>query len=169
MDANRGEEWLAAQVSLIVTEAQRLDAAEEVASAAAGSSDDDSDGERLPARLGDRSHRTQRIRQAAQEVAEQTRRRARAQREREEAALARRRRSEGGGPVVGRIPDGPHRLAEAVTVEAVEGTGTPTDPWQLSTPPERVRSRPTVIRTPIHRRSGAGRQDPAALPLGVHR
>jgi hypothetical protein len=51
IDANRGEEWLEAQVRLLVTEAQRLDAAEEVASTAARSSDDgdgddDSDGER---------------------------------------------------------------------------------------------------------------------------
>ena len=37
----------------------------------------------------------------------------RADEEREAAALARRRRSEDGQPVVGRIPDGPHRLAEA--------------------------------------------------------
>jgi transposase len=97
IDANRGEEWLAAQVGLIVTEAQRLDAAEEAASAVAGSSgdgDDDSDGQRLPTRLSDRSHRTQRIRQAAQEVAEQTRRRALAEHQRDEGALARRRRSE---------------------------------------------------------------------------
>jgi transposase len=115
IDANRGQEWLDGQVRQILAEAERADAVEEVASTAAGSSDDgdDGDGERLPARLRDRSHRTERIRQAAQEVAEQTRRRERADQEREDAALARRRRSEAGGPVVGRIPDGPHRLAEA--------------------------------------------------------
>jgi transposase len=112
IDANRGQEWLDGQVRQILAEAQRADAAEEAASTAAGSSDD-SDGERLPTRLRDRSHRTERIRQAAREVAEQTRRRERAEQEREEVALARRRRSEAGGPVVGRIPDGPHRLAEA--------------------------------------------------------
>jgi hypothetical protein len=55
----------------------------------------------------------QRIRNAAQEVAEQIRRRETADREHDEAALERRLRSEAGGPVVGRIPDGPHRLAEA--------------------------------------------------------
>jgi transposase len=112
IDANRGQEWLDGQVRQILAEAQRADAAEEAASTAAGSSDD-GDGERLPVRLRDRSRRTERIRQAAQEVAEQTRQRERAEREREDAALARRRRSEAGGPVVGRIPDGPHRLAEA--------------------------------------------------------
>ena len=115
IDANRGQEWLDGQVRQILAEAQRADAAEEVASTAAGSSydGDDGDGERVPARLRDRSHRTERIRHAAQEVGEQTRRRERADQEREDAALARRRRSEAGGPVVGRIPDGPHRLAEA--------------------------------------------------------
>lgn len=111
IDANRGEEWLESQVRLLVTEAQRLDAAEDVASTA--DSSDDGDGQRLPARLRDHSHRSERIRQAAQQVTEQTRRRERSEQEREEAALARRQRSEAGGPVVGRIPDGPHRLAEA--------------------------------------------------------
>jgi transposase len=115
LDANRGRDWLEAQVRQIVTEAQRVDTAEDAA-AAAGSrndGDDDGDGERVPYRLRDRSHRMQRIRRAAQEVAEQTRRRDRAEQERQDAALARRRRSEAGGAVVGRIPDGPHRLAEA--------------------------------------------------------
>ncbi|GGM87312.1 hypothetical protein GCM10007977_106580 [Dactylosporangium sucinum] len=114
IDANRGEEWLQAPVRLIVTEARQEDAAEQAACAAAGSpGGDDVDGERLPARLRDRSHRAERIRQAAREVAEHTQRNERAQQQREEAALARRRRSEAGGPVVGRIPYGPHRLAEA--------------------------------------------------------
>jgi transposase len=114
IDANHSEEWLQAQVRLLVAEAQRLDAAEDAASDAAGSSDHlDNDGQRLPDRLRDRSQRTQRIRQAAHEVAEQMRRRERADRDREEVALDRRRRAEAGGPVVGRIPDGPHRLAEA--------------------------------------------------------
>ncbi len=114
MDANHGAEWLQDQVRLLVNEAQRLDAAEDAAAAAAGSNDHgDGDGERLPGRLRDRSDRMQRIRRAAQEVAEQMRRRERVNREREETALQRRRRSEAGEPVVGRIPDGPHRLAEA--------------------------------------------------------
>lgn len=82
IDANRGEEWLQAQVRLLVIEAQRLDAAEEAASTGAGSSKDtdDTDGERLPARLRDRSQRMERIRQAADDVAEQMRRRDRSER-----------------------------------------------------------------------------------------
>src|SRR3954452_6346501 len=129
IDANRGQDWLEAQtqaqVCRIVTEAERVDAAEDAASRPAGfngnrddgddDGDDDGGGdcERVPARLRDRSHRVERIRQAAREVVEQVRRRERADQEREEAALARLRRSQAGGPVVGRIPDGPHRLAEA--------------------------------------------------------
>jgi len=110
IDANRGQEWLNQQVRQIVAAARQADAAEEGASAGGWA---DGDGERMPAPLRDRSQRAERIRWAAQEVTEQTRRRDRAEREREEAALARRRRSEAGGPAVGRIPDGPHRLAEA--------------------------------------------------------
>jgi transposase len=110
IDANRGQEWLDEQVCQILAEAQGLDAAEDAESA--GHSND-GDGERVPARLRDRSHRAERIRQAAQEVIELARRREQAQREREQAAIARLRRSEAGGPVVGRIPNGPHRLAEA--------------------------------------------------------
>lgn len=61
LDANRGEEWLQAQVRQLVAEARQVDAAEQVASTTAGSSDDgdDGDGDKLPARLRDRSHRTE--------------------------------------------------------------------------------------------------------------
>jgi hypothetical protein len=63
--------------------------------------------------LDDRTRRAERIRQAAQELGTQLQRRARADEDRQAAAIARRRRSEQGRPVVGRIPDGPHRLPEA--------------------------------------------------------
>lgn len=55
IDANRGQEWLEAQVRQILTEAQRLDAAEDIASAASSSDDgdDDGSGETVPARLRD--------------------------------------------------------------------------------------------------------------------
>src|SRR5436190_5150645 len=110
IDANRGQQWLEEQVGQILADAQRIDAADDAA-AAAGSHD--WDGDRVPGRLRDRSHRVERIRQAAQEVAELVRRRDQAQRQREQAAITRLQRSQAGGPVVGRIPDGPHRLAEA--------------------------------------------------------
>jgi len=81
IDANRGQQWLEEQVRQILAEAQGLDAAEDAA--AAGGSND-GDGERVPARLRDHSHRAERIRQAAQEVVELARRRDQAQQEREE-------------------------------------------------------------------------------------
>src|SRR6266545_1065644 len=56
IDANRGQEWLDAQVRQIVAEAQRVDAAEDGASV--GGSTRDGDEDRVPARLRDRSHRT---------------------------------------------------------------------------------------------------------------
>jgi transposase len=110
IDANRGQEWLEEQVGQILADARRLDAADD---AVAAERPNDEDTNRVPARLRDRSHRAERIGQAAQEVAELVRRREHVQREREQAAIARLQRSEAGGPVVGRIPDGPHRLAEA--------------------------------------------------------
>ena len=69
--------------------------------------------DRVPGLLGDRTGRTRRIREAAAEVAAQAGRRARADHQRDKAALERRRRSEAGEPMRGRIPEGPHRLAEA--------------------------------------------------------
>jgi transposase len=113
IDANRGRDWLDEQVSQIITEARGADAEDARADSGGSDDTDHADGDRMPARLQDRTHRAERIRQAAQEVIEQTRRRERIQREREEQALARLRRSQAGGPVVGRIPDGRHRLAEA--------------------------------------------------------
>ncbi|WP_205623009.1 transposase [Sciscionella marina] len=110
VDANRGQEWLARRAVGIVAEAEGRDAVEDAAAAQTGK-DDRSD--RVGVKVGDRTRRAERIRAAAEEVAAQQHRRARADEEHEEAALARRRRSENGQPVVGRIPNGPHRLAEA--------------------------------------------------------
>ena len=67
----------------------------------------------MPAELSDRTRRAERIRQGAQELRAQLQRRARADEDRHAAAAARRQRSEQGEPVVGRIPNGPHRLPEA--------------------------------------------------------
>ncbi len=108
IDANRGRDWLDEQVRQIVVEAQQHDDA-----AAHGADPREDDGQAMPASLRDRSHRLDRIRQAAHEVAEQTQLRDQAQHDRQEAALSRLRRSEAGHPVVGRIPDGPLRLTEA--------------------------------------------------------
>ena len=109
MDANRGQEWLQAQVAEMIGDAEQTDTREDAA--AAGGSDGGID--RVPGPLGDRTGRARRIREAAAQVAAQAALRGRADQARDAAALERRRRSEAGQPVVGRIPGGPHRLGEA--------------------------------------------------------
>jgi transposase len=108
IDANRGQQWLEQQVRDMVADAKAVDAAEDCSS---GPGDVPTD--RMPAWAATQSGRRERIRAAAAQVAQQLAHRAREQSAREEAALARRRRSEAGLPMVGRIPEGPHRLAEA--------------------------------------------------------
>ncbi len=90
-------------------DAERTDAAEETAARAAGAVD----GDRVPAPLAERSGRLQRIRAAAEEVAAQISRQQKEDDDRTAAAQARVAKSQAGQPMVGRIPDGPHRLAEA--------------------------------------------------------
>ena len=110
IDANRGHDWLSDQVNGMILDAQRTDAAEKTEpSRTAGRDDSD----RLPASLVDRSARAKRIREAAEEVAAQVMRERQADADRIAAAQARVAKSEAGEPMVGRIPDGPHRLAEA--------------------------------------------------------
>lgn len=110
IDANRGREWFNQNVMTMLADADRTDRAED---SAAGETHVDDRPDRVPPDLGDRTRRRERIQLAAQELDAEHRRRARVNEERDAAALARRRRSEQGQPVVGRIPNGPHRLAEA--------------------------------------------------------
>jgi transposase len=109
IDANRGKQWFDRQAAGVVADAEDTDGAEDAAAHEAPEGGLD----RVPTSLGDRTRRTERIRLAAEELRTQLQRRARADEERHAAAMARRRRSEQGQPVVGRIPDGPHRLPEA--------------------------------------------------------
>ncbi len=109
IDANRGKDWFDRRVASMVAESEHTDQVEDTA----GHGADDAGPDRVPADLGDRTRRAERIQQAAAELRAQLQRRAHADEEREAAAIARRRRSEEGQPVVGRIPDGPHRLPEA--------------------------------------------------------
>lgn len=109
IDANRGQVWFDEHVAGIVADADRADEADAAAAASAGEDQPD----RVPSELRDRTRRRERIQQAAHELTAQHQQRTRADEEREAAALQRRRRSEEGQPVVGRIPEGPHRLAEA--------------------------------------------------------
>lgn len=110
IDANRGRDWFDQQIAGIVADADRADQADD---AAALVNPDHDRPDRVPADLGHRTRRRERIQEAAHELTAEHERRTRADEEREAAALARRRRSEQGQPVVGRIPEGPHRLAEA--------------------------------------------------------
>ena len=170
IDANRSHEWLASQVADMVAQAGRIDAAEDA-------TQDGDRVDRVPAPLGDRTQRAQRIRQAAVEVAAQRRQRERADQAREAAALARRRRSETGEPVVGRIPNGPHRLGEAtahltreITVHQAKSTGTPRSsrPGRNLWVDLRYRWRParvsaahdelSMLRSPLNRRHPASQR-----------
>jgi len=110
IDANRGKDWFDQQAEAVIEDAAKIDQIED---AGATAEDVNEQRDRVPPELVDRTRRRDRIRQAAQELAAQTQRRARADEDRERAAIARRQRSESGQPVKGRIPEGPHRLAEA--------------------------------------------------------
>src|SRR3954447_10121735 len=110
IDANRGREWFDQQVLGIVDDADQVDQAE---NAAASENAEDDHPDHVPSALRNRTRRRERVRQSAHELTAAHQRRTRADEEREAAALERRRRSEEGQPVVGRIPEGPHRLAEA--------------------------------------------------------
>jgi len=110
IDANRGSGWLTEQVTAMVTEAARTDEAEDATARRGG---ERSDGDRVPPCWADQSDRARRIRHAAELVAEQLRREELADSAKTAAAKSRRDRSEAGQPVVGRIPAGQHRLAEA--------------------------------------------------------
>lgn len=107
--ANRDQDWLAGEVARMLAEAQTVDAAED-ARAASGSDDH---GDRLAAPLRDPTRRAQRIAAAAAEVHAQAQARADADRDREASTRRRLQQAQAGEPVIGRIPGGPHRLAEA--------------------------------------------------------
>lgn len=107
VQANRDREWLAAQVAAMLAEAARADAAEDAC--------DDHDGRAggMPSGLADPTRRAARIAAAAAEVQALTETRSRASSERERSTADRMRRAQAGESVAGRIPRGPHRLAEA--------------------------------------------------------
>jgi len=109
IDANRGHDWLSEQVNRMILDAERIDAADNTDPSAATRDE----GDRLPASLVERSGRARRIREAAEEVAAQVTRQQTEDADRMAAAQARVAKSEAGEPMVGRIPDGPHRVGEA--------------------------------------------------------
>jgi hypothetical protein len=109
IDANRGQAWFAEQAMTMIAEAEHADAIEN----ARTDQDENFDGDRIPAGLVDRSHRIERIREAARQLADRHRRLNEADHVRDAAARERLARSQAGLPVVGCIPKGPHHLAEA--------------------------------------------------------
>lgn len=106
VQANRDQDWLAAQVAAIFAEADQADAADDARR------EQDSHGG-MPPSLADPTRRAARIAAAAAEVQALAEARARASAERERSTADRMRRAQAGESVVGRIPRGPHRLAEA--------------------------------------------------------
>jgi transposase len=109
IDANRGQAWFAEQATAMIAEAERADAIENTRI----DQGENLDSDRIPAGLVDRSHRIERIREAARQLAERHRRLNEADHVRDAAARERLARSQAGLPVVGCIPKGPHHLAEA--------------------------------------------------------
>jgi transposase len=112
MDANRHRDWLVGEVDALLGDAAQRDAAED----AAHDQDEDrnhGDGQRMPAGLRDRSGRAERLRTALAEITAREQADQQAEQQREASAAQRRQRAEAGESVVGRIPRGPHRLAEA--------------------------------------------------------
>jgi transposase len=109
IDANRGQAWFAEQAMTMIAEAEQADAIENSRT----DQDENLDGDRIPPGLVDRSHRTERIREAARQLAERHHRLDEADHVRDAAARERLTRSQAGLPVVGCIPKGPHHLAEA--------------------------------------------------------
>jgi transposase len=110
IDANRGAEWLAAQVDRMLVEAEQVDAVEDHAARRGQLA---GEGDRMPAGLADPQDRQARVRAAAREVTKQTRQQAEAEQAREAVGRQRRERAQAGESVIGRIPAGPHRVAEA--------------------------------------------------------
>jgi transposase len=107
-DANRHHDRLSREVDTILAQAQRVDAAED-----AEQTDQPGDTRQLPVGLRDRSGRAQRLAAALAEVQAQRQAQQQADQQREAAAAARLERARAGKSVIGRIPRGPHRLAEA--------------------------------------------------------
>lgn len=112
VDANRHRDWLDREVRALLRHAEQLDAAED-AEHAQDPDNRDHDGRRMPAGLRDRSGRAERLRTALTELSAREHAADQAERQRQASAAARLERAQAGESVVGRIPRGPHRLAEA--------------------------------------------------------
>ena len=112
-DANRHRDWLVGEVDALLRDATQLDATEDAEHAQDPSDDGDGDGQRMPASLRDRGGRAARLRAALGEITAREHAEHQAQQQRRVSAARRLERAQAGESVVGRIPRGPHRLAEA--------------------------------------------------------
>jgi transposase len=112
-DANRHRDWLVGEVDALLRNATQLDATEDAEHAQDPSDEGDGDGQRMPASLRDRGGRAERLRAALGEITAREHAEQQAQQQRRVSAARRLERAQAGESVVGRIPRGPHRLAEA--------------------------------------------------------
>jgi transposase len=112
-DANRHRDWLVGEVDALLRDATQLDATEDAEHAQDPSDEGDGDGQRMPASLRDRGGRAERLRAALGEITAREHAEQQAQQQRRVSAARRLERAQAGESVVGRIPRGPHRLAEA--------------------------------------------------------
>ena len=110
-DANRHRDWLVGEVDALLRDAAQVDATEDAEHAQ--DRGDDGDGQRMPASLRDRGGRAERLRAALGEITAREHAEHQAQQQRRVSAARRLERAQAGESVVGRIPRGPHRLAEA--------------------------------------------------------
>jgi transposase len=110
VDANRHRDWLAREVQALLIDAAQVDAAED---AQDPDDNDGGDGQRMPTGLRDRSGRAARLRAALAQISAREHVADQSERHRQASAAARLKRARAGKSVVGRIPSGPLRLAEA--------------------------------------------------------
>jgi transposase len=113
MDANRHRDWLAREVDGLLRDATQVDAAEDAECAHSTGNDGDGGGQRVPTSLRDRSGRAERLRAALAELTAREQAEQQTEQQRRATAVQRLQRAQAGQSVVGRIPRGPHRLAEA--------------------------------------------------------
>jgi transposase len=111
VDANRHRDWLVGEVDALLGDAAQIDATEDAEHA--DGSDHGDGGQQMPASLRDRSGRAERLRAALAEITAREDADQQADQQRQVSTAQRLERAEAGESVIGRIPRGPHRLAEA--------------------------------------------------------
>lgn len=111
VDANRHRDWLVGEVDALLHDAAQIDATEDAEHSDGGEYGDG--GQQMPTSLRDRSGRSERLRAALAEITAREDADREAVQQRRASTAQRLERAEAGESVIGRIPRGPHRLAEA--------------------------------------------------------